>query len=76
MSERRAPVQRNSRIPKDQPGHKPGTVAWWEHEKAWEDYASRYGRGQSAERIAERAGFCYLELTDHLGHAPTTWKEV
>ena len=45
-------------------------------EQAWRDYAQRYGNDQSAERIAERGGFCYLELTDHLGHAPTTWEPV
>lgn len=76
MSERRAPVQGNYRIAKGQSGHGPGTIAWWEHEQAWESYASRYGRSQSAERLAERAGFCYLELVDFLGHAPTTWKSV
>lgn len=73
---RRAPVQGNHNIPRGQPGHRPGTITWEEHEQAWQDYAKRYGSGQSAERLAERAGFCYLELTDHLGHAPTTWEPV
>lgn len=66
--ERRAPVQGG-----DQTGKPPGTVAWWEHEQAWLDYSRRYS-GQSAERIAERGGFGYWELMDHLGHEPTTWR--
>lgn len=67
---RRAPVQGESR--RDGRGLKPaGTVAWWEHEKAWEPYGARYS--QSAERIAERSGFGYWEMTDLLGHEPTTW---
>jgi hypothetical protein len=67
--ERRAPVQANRLHEKPR-----GTVAWWEHQKAWEAYAVRYGRQQSAERIAERHGFCYGELVDFLGHAPETWE--
>lgn len=75
-NERRAPVQRDcirgrcycSRK------HEPGWISWEEHERAWLDYARRYGRGQSAERIAERGGFGYWELTQHLGHAPKTWE--
>jgi len=67
--ERRAPVQRNDRLNK--PG---GTIAWWEHEKAWAAYAKLYGNGQSAERIAERHGFCYGEVTEFLGHEPETFK--
>lgn len=51
----------------------PGTIAWEERELAWSTYAGRYGRGQSAERIAERGGFGYHELTDLLGREPTTW---
>lgn len=39
-----------------------GTVAWWEHEAAWDAYAARYGRDQSAERIHERHGFGYGKL--------------
>lgn len=73
---RRAPVQGDYRIPKGLPGHAPGTVTWEAHEAAWEDYAKRYGRDQSAERIAERGGFGYAELTDHLGHPPKTWEPL
>ena len=50
-----------------------GSIAWAEHVEAWEDYARRYGRDQSAERIAERGGFGYAELVDHLKRAPATW---
>lgn len=53
--------------------HVPGTVAWAEHEKAWLDYNKRFP-GQSAERIAERGGFSFNELVEHLGHKPTTWR--
>jgi hypothetical protein len=69
IAERRANVQ-GSRSN----GYVAGTVAWWEHEAAWNDYAKRYGTRQSAERIHERAGFSYGELVDHLGHEPTTWQ--
>ncbi len=64
-----APVQGDR-----EPKRPAGVVAWWEHAEAWEDYAKRYGRDQSAERLAERAGFSYAELTDHLKHEPTTWR--
>ncbi len=70
-AERRAPVQ-SCRI-----ANKPaGTIAWPEHVLAWERYRIREGYGcQSAERIAERCGFGYDELTNLLGHEPKTWKE-
>lgn len=71
MEEKRAPVQANRRM--NRPA---GSVTWAEHVAAWEEYAKRYGRSQSAERLAERAGFCYGELTEFLGHEPTTWEPV
>lgn len=50
-----------------------GTIAWWEHEAAWVGYHKRYpGIDQDAERIAERGGFGWGELTTYLGHEPTT----
>lgn len=52
----------------------PGTVTWEEHERAWREYARRYGRGQSAERLVERGGFSWSELTMFLGHEPKTWE--
>ena len=51
-----------------------GTVAWSEHEEIWEAYANRFGRDQSAERIADRGGFGYWEATRLLGREPTTWR--
>jgi hypothetical protein len=54
-------------------GKGPGTVSWEEHCLAWSGYAMHYGRGQSAERMAERGGFSYFELCDYLGHEPKTW---
>lgn len=64
--ERRAPVQSDSR-------HPDGSVAWWEHELAWQNYHRRYAT-QDAETIAKRAGFSYTELALHLGHPPATWR--
>lgn len=76
ITERRAPVQRSCfctrrECPKQ---HKDGTIAWEEHERAWRDYARQFGYGQSAERIAQRHGFGYGELTEYLGHEPKTWE--
>ena len=69
---RRAPVQGERRHAR---GDKPdGTVAWEEHLEAYVPYAARYGTSQSAERLAERCGFGYWEMTDLLGHEPTTWQ--
>lgn len=65
---RRAPVQANRGEAKG-----PGTVSWEEHALAWSAYAARYGTRQSAERIAERGGFCYGELREFLGREPATW---
>ena len=71
---RRAPVQGTSYANKGNVRKGPGTIAWSEHLLAWSDYALRYGTGQSAERMAERGGFDWLDLCDHLGHEPTTWE--
>ena len=70
---RRAPVQRQEQRFDGKPARGPGTIAWWEHMLAYSDYSHRYGSSQSAERLAERGGFGYLELVDFLGHEPTTW---
>lgn len=72
----RVPVQGHFRP--DLPEYPPkpaGTVEAWEHVAAWHAYAERYGRGQSAERIVERAGFSYYELVEFLGRPPRTWRE-
>ena len=52
----------------------PGTISWEEHYEAWCIYDSVFHGGQSAERIAERGGFGYLELVRYLGHEPKTWE--
>lgn len=71
-----APVQgAMGHYKRGEPGYAAGTVSWVEHEAAWRTYAARYGRDQSAERIAERGGFSYGELVMFLGHKPETWKE-
>lgn len=56
-------------------GRRPGTIAWDEHMRAWNDYAQRFGDSQDALKIHRRGGFSYGELTDHLGHEPETWIE-
>lgn len=66
---KRAVVQQSTTL-----GKGPGTVSWEEHVVAWVVYAATYGSGQSAERIHERGGFCYGELTEFLGHEPKTWR--
>jgi len=38
------------------------TIPWWLAEIAYEFYASRYGRTQTLERLAQRGGFCPDEL--------------
>jgi hypothetical protein len=66
---RRKWVEEHGRQPKPA-----GTVAWAEHVEAWEAYAKRYGKSQSAERMAERHGFSYGELLMFLGREPETWR--
>lgn len=66
---RRAPVQADSH--RNKPA---GSIAWSEHLEAWSAYAAKYGSDQSAERIAERAGFGYGELVMFLGREPRTWE--
>lgn len=77
IDERRVPVQgslcrcANPRHKHDKP---PGTIAWSEHAKAWEVYAARFGKGQSAERIAQRGGFAHGELRMFLGRDAETFR--
>jgi hypothetical protein len=80
FEERRAPVQCSGPYrliagypARDDRTRPPGTIAWSEHVEAWEAYASRFGRNQSAERIEERGGFGHAELVYLLGREPTTW---
>lgn len=51
-----------------------GTVAWSEYLEAYAAYTILYGDDQSAERLHERGGFSFTELTQYLGRPPTTWK--
>lgn len=60
-AERRAPVQGWRVIGEREPRKVRGTIPWELHERIWAAYAARYGRDQSAERIAERGGFGYRE---------------
>lgn len=50
-SDQRAPVQ----------GFSAG-IPWSLHLRAWDAYAKKYGRSQTAERLAERGGFGTCEL--------------
>lgn len=68
-TERRAPVQRN--LKHNKPA---GTIEWSEHLEVYAKYAAKHGTSQSADRIAERSGFCYGELVFFLGYEPKTWK--
>lgn len=72
-SARRAPVQADY----DHRRYRaPGSISWAEHIEAYEAYAKRYGQSPSANRIVVRGGFSYDELTDLLGHEPTTWRAI
>jgi hypothetical protein len=70
---RRAPVQRGhkSEHRREMP---PGTISWAEHLEAYTAHAAQFGGSMSAERIAGWDGFGYWELTQLLGHEPTTWQ--
>jgi len=75
---KRAPVQAERGLGrvdgKTMPLRGAGTVEWAEYLEAYSNYAVRYGRGQTADRLAERGGFSYWEITEYLGHEPKTWK--
>lgn len=70
---RRAPVQGEGRG-LGEVEKAPGSVDWSEHLEAYAVYAKLHGRSQSAERIAERGGFGYVEMTELLGWEPRTWR--
>lgn len=70
----RAPVQGDYWRPKGEPGQAAGTISWDEHLEIYEAYARRYGREQTAERIAERGGFGWSEIHHLMGRAPATWE--
>ena len=44
----------------------PQWIPWWVAATAYEDYAARYGRSQSLQRLAERGGFAPEEMDVHL----------
>lgn len=69
---RRAPVQADHHADRSR-RRGPGSVTWAEHLEAYATYSGRFGSAQSAERLAERGGFGYREITNLLGHEPTTW---
>jgi hypothetical protein len=70
VSDRRAPVQRESRLRVPA-----GTIPWRTHLEAWRGYAAAGHGSQSAERIAERGGFSYREvqcaIAGHYGEVAT-----
>lgn len=53
--EQKAPVQGAAHIP------------WSVHVRAWNAYAAKYSKDQSAERIAERGGFDVADYIPRLG---------
>jgi len=80
---RRAPVQahrslgaRNYSDGVNRPSNPPGTIAWHEYLEAWREYDRVYRCGQTAERLAERGGFCLYELREFLGREPETFEPL
>jgi hypothetical protein len=69
--DRRAPIQGDS--DRKRPINAPGSISWAEHLEIYEVYASRYGRAQSPERLAERGGFGYNEVVYLTGAPPKTY---
>ena len=76
----RVPVQGDGRWylspddPRSSGAHRPGTVSREEHDAAWEAYRQLFGDSQSSDRIIERGGFSYRELTTLLGREPTSYE--
>lgn len=81
-NERRAPVQGSGPyytspgnwMRKKYPTKESGTIAWSEHLEVYEVYAKKYGKDQSAERLAERGGFGFFEAEMLLGRPLKTWQ--
>jgi len=71
---KRAPVQGTGMYLRltDPKARGAGTVTWAEHLEAHGKYAILHRQG--AERIAERGGFEYWEITELLGYEPKTWE--
>jgi hypothetical protein len=56
-----------------------GTIAWYEHQLAWEGYRKKYPSSaaqQDALRIHERGGFGHVELLEFLGHPARTFQAL
>ncbi len=72
---RRAPVQGergwDTRLYPD--AKPPGSIDWDEHLAIYEIYAAKFGRSQTAECLADRGGFGYLEIVYLTGEPPKTW---
>lgn len=66
---RRAPVQGDRTNP-------PGSIDWEEHLAVYDCYAVKYGRDQSAERLAQRGGFGKQEAEMLLGRPLRTWRRA
>lgn len=82
-AERRAPCQaegdhhlRVGRADRHPLAHPRGTISWEEFLEAYKAYSKRYGKDQSAETLAARGGFGYIEIIQFLGHESTTWKPL
>lgn len=71
---RRAPMQGEWKREPEKVRRVEGTITWDEHVKCYAAYAAKYGRAQSAERIAERGGFSFEEFVRLVGHEPKTWR--
>lgn len=74
--ERRFPIQGHTEKKRNADGSirrvLPITVPWIVGEIAYNDYARRFGRQQSLERLAERAGFGQGEMDSHFPQ----WREL
>ncbi len=81
MSERMFPIQSDIFSEKRHPMNRipEGSVPWKLAECAYEVYSHIYGTDQSLERLAERGGFGWVELTVFLSarrYPKKSWKAV
>jgi hypothetical protein len=66
MTEKRFPIQAPPDTPSRYTYPEFKSCSWALAERAYAVYASRYGTGQSLERMAERGGFGALEFIELL----------
>lgn len=59
---RMAPIQDHLIRPVQRGGIPAGKIPWPIHVLAWRTYHATFGNDQTAERIAERGGFSWVEL--------------